>query len=190
MGCCPFYLLRPVRIRIDGTSPHLPPLTERMNEERLLIYTHGISPMRSTQYATHNSHTVSFPSSSSCLVFSELPQASECLRLTAAKGSDSSLFPSVSGSWRSAFPVLRSSSRSHLHLSRCRFYRLQFGAVCGKPEQKAYKHHASKNQKRRRTLQRQSFVLTASAGAESSTFTPSAEEVRGEASHDPDTVTV
>ena len=33
-GCCPFYLLPPVRVRIDGTSPHLPPLTERMNEER------------------------------------------------------------------------------------------------------------------------------------------------------------
>ena len=53
-GCCPFYLLPPVRVRIDGTSPHLPLLTERMNEERSLIYTHGISPMGGTQYTTHN----------------------------------------------------------------------------------------------------------------------------------------
>ncbi|XXG59193.1 hypothetical protein AAC387_Pa04g1316 [Persea americana] len=57
-----------------------------MNEERSLIYTHGISPMK--------------------------------------------------GSWRSAFPVLRSLPRSHLNLSRCRFYRLQFGAVCGKLNKK------------------------------------------------------
>ena len=127
MGCCPFYLLQPARVRIDGTSPHLPPLTERMNEERSLIYTHGISPMRGTQYTIHNSQysTIPFSSSSSCLVSSELTQASECLRLTAARGSDFSLSPSVSGSWRSAFPVLRSSPRSHLNLSRCRFYRLQ-----------------------------------------------------------------
>ena len=52
-GCCPFHLLLPVRVTIDGTSPHLPPLTERMNEERSHIYTHGISPMRGTQYTTH-----------------------------------------------------------------------------------------------------------------------------------------
>ncbi|XXG63068.1 hypothetical protein AAC387_Pa05g1337 [Persea americana] len=80
-------------------------------------------------------HIVSFPPSS-CLVFSELTQASECLRLTTARGSDSSLFPSFSGSWRSAFPVLRSLPRSHLNLSRCRFYLLQFGAVCGKLNKK------------------------------------------------------
>eukprot|EP00268_Persea_americana_P030244 TRINITY_DN2928_c1_g1_i7.p1 TRINITY_DN2928_c1_g1~~TRINITY_DN2928_c1_g1_i7.p1 ORF type:complete len:102 (+),score=0.29 TRINITY_DN2928_c1_g1_i7:314-619(+) len=84
----------------------------------------GSAPRR---YATHNTlHIVSFPSSSSCLVSSELTQASECLRLTAAGGSDSSIFPSFSGSWRSAFPVLRSLPRSHLNLSRCRFYFLPF----------------------------------------------------------------
>ena len=193
MGCCPLYLLQPARVRIDGTSPHLPPLTERMDEERSPINRHGISPMRGMQKKIHNLatlHTVPFSSSSSCLVSSELTQASECLRLTAARGSDFSLSPSVSGSWRSAFPILRSSPRSHLNLSRCRFYRLQFGAVCGNPEQKACKRHASENQKRRRTLQGQSFVLTASTGAESSTSTPSAEEVRGEVSHGPDTVTI
>ncbi|XXG54223.1 hypothetical protein AAC387_Pa03g2164 [Persea americana] len=103
MGCRPLYLLLPVRIGIDETSPHLPPLTERMNG---YIYTWD---------QPHE----------------ELTQASECLRLTATRGSDSSLSPSLSGSWRSAFPVLRSLPRSHLNLSRCRFSRLQFGAVCG-----------------------------------------------------------
>lgn len=114
-GCCPFHLLLPVRVWSDGTSPHLPPLTERMNEEHSLIYTWDQSHKR---YATHNPqyYTLSFLSSSSCLVFSELTQASECLRLTAARASDPSLSPSFSGSWSSAFPVLRSltpiSSRS------------------------------------------------------------------------------
>ncbi|XXG85594.1 hypothetical protein AAC387_Pa11g0643 [Persea americana] len=79
---------------------------------------------------------VPFSSSSSCLVFSELTQASECLRLTAARASDPSLSPSFSGSWSSAFPVRRSLPRSYLNLSRCRFYRLQFGAVCGKLNKK------------------------------------------------------
>ena len=51
-GCCPSHLLLPVRVRIDGTSPHLPPLTERMNEERSLIYTWDQSHER---YAIHNS---------------------------------------------------------------------------------------------------------------------------------------
>ncbi|KAJ8636613.1 hypothetical protein MRB53_010880 [Persea americana] len=37
-GCCPLHLLLPVRVRIDGTSPHLPPLTGRMNEEHSPIY--------------------------------------------------------------------------------------------------------------------------------------------------------
>ena len=131
MGCCLFHLLLPVRVRIDGTLPHLPPLTERMNEECPHIYTWD-QPHEGTGYATHNTlHIVSFPSSS-CLVFSELTQASERLRLTAARGSNSSLFPSFSGSWRSVFPFQRSSPRSYLNLSRCRFYRLQFGAVHGK----------------------------------------------------------
>ncbi|KAJ8620858.1 hypothetical protein MRB53_029387 [Persea americana] len=110
-GCCPFHLLLPVRVWSDGTSPHLPPLTERMNEEHSPIYAWG---------------------------------------------------------------------QSH---DRCRFYRLQFGAVCGNPEQKACKRHASENQKRRRTLQGQGIVRTAYIGAESSTSTPSAEEVWGEVSH-------
>ena len=128
-GMFPFYLPLNVRVRIDGTSPHLPPLTERMNEERSHIYTWE-QPHEGTRYTTHNTlDIVSFPSSSSCLVFSELTQASERLRLTAARGSDSSLFPSFSGSWRSVFPVLRSLSQSHLNLSRCRFYRLQVTLV-------------------------------------------------------------
>ncbi|XXG47718.1 hypothetical protein AAC387_Pa02g2337 [Persea americana] len=108
-GCCPFHLLLPVRVRIDGTSPHLSPLTKRMNEERSLINTHGISPMRGTQDTTHKVlYILSFLSSSSCLVFSELTQASECLRLTTARASDPSLSPSFSGSWSSAFPIPRS----------------------------------------------------------------------------------
>ena len=58
---------------------------------------HGISPMRGTQYPTHNPqyYTLSFLSSSSCLVLPELTQASECLRLTAARASDPSLSPSL-----------------------------------------------------------------------------------------------
>ena len=109
-GCCPFHLLLPVRVWSDGTSPHLPPLTERMNEEHSPIYAWDQSHKR---YAISNAqpsilHTLSFLSSSSCLLFPELTQASECLRLTAARASDPSLSPSLSGSWRSAFPVLRS----------------------------------------------------------------------------------
>ena len=61
---------------------------------------HGISPMRGTHYAIHcpllsTLDKLSFLSSSSCLVFSELTQASECLRLTAARASDPSLSPSL-----------------------------------------------------------------------------------------------
>ena len=48
--------------------------------------------VRNTQYTIYY---LSFSSFSSCLVFSELTQASECLWLTAAKGSDPSLFPSL-----------------------------------------------------------------------------------------------
>ena len=57
-GCCPFYLLLPVRVRIDGTSPHLPPLTERMNEEHSPIYAwdqpHERYALRNTQPTTLN----------------------------------------------------------------------------------------------------------------------------------------
>ena len=53
-GCCPFYLLPPVRVRIDGTSPHLPPLTERMNEEHSPIYAWDQSHKR---YAISNSQS-------------------------------------------------------------------------------------------------------------------------------------
>ena len=96
-GCCPFHLLLPVRVRIDGTSPHLPPLTERMNEEHSPIYAWDQSHKR---YAISNVqpsilHALSFLSSSSCLVLPELTQASECLRLTAARASDPSLSPSL-----------------------------------------------------------------------------------------------
>ena len=37
-GMFPFYLPPNIKVRIDETSPHLPPLTERMNEEYLHIH--------------------------------------------------------------------------------------------------------------------------------------------------------
>ncbi|KAJ8617666.1 hypothetical protein MRB53_013852 [Persea americana] len=62
----PFHLLLPVRVRIDGTSSRLLPLTEGMNEEGPHIGT-GDDPI----------------------------EPSERLRLTAARGSDPSLSPSL-----------------------------------------------------------------------------------------------
>ena len=63
----PFHLLLPVRVRIDGTSSHLLPLTERMNEECPHIGT-GDDPIEVRNSKTD--HIVSFPSpASSCLVF-------------------------------------------------------------------------------------------------------------------------
>ncbi|KAJ8640725.1 hypothetical protein MRB53_017419 [Persea americana] len=93
--------------------------------------------VRNTRYAIDNTLdsqlNLSFYFSSSCLVFSELIQASECLRLTAARGSDPSCFPSFSGSWRSVFPYLQSSSQSNWVSY---FHRLQVGAVCGELNKK------------------------------------------------------
>ena len=103
-----------------------PTPTHREDERGMSRYIGGGSaPGR---YATSNTqYIVSFPSpSSSCLVFSELTQASERLRLTAARGSDSSLFPSFSGSWRSVFPDLQSSSQSKW--VSC-FHRLPYACV-------------------------------------------------------------
>ena len=124
---------------------------------------------------------ISFSSPSSYLVFPELTQASECLRLTATKGSNPRSFPSLSGPWRSVFP---DPQVLHPNLSRRYFHRLQFGAVCGKRLSKVYKHHASKDQKWRRTLQGQGPIYAACTGAES-TPSLSTEEVRSKDPHGP-----
>ena len=92
-GMLPFHLPLPVRVRIDGTSPHLPPLTEMMNEECRETYIQGGSaPGR---YATHNTQDIVSFSFLLLLSFLELTQASERLRLTAARGFNPSRFPSL-----------------------------------------------------------------------------------------------
>ncbi|XXG88457.1 hypothetical protein AAC387_Pa12g0665 [Persea americana] len=93
-GMFPFHLLLPVRVRVDGSSSHLLPLTERMNEKCPHIGT-GDDPIevRNSQHRLHRLIPLSY-----LLLFSlspELTQASERLRLTAARGSDPSLSPSL-----------------------------------------------------------------------------------------------
>ena len=93
-GTFPFHLLLPVRVRVDGTSSHLLPLTERMNEECPHIGT-GDDPIEVCDWQLTTHRLIPLSALLLFSLFPELTQASERFRLTAVRGSDPSLFPSL-----------------------------------------------------------------------------------------------